>query len=502
MKIIINQSSLLIINHQSIIINHHQSSIMSSLIINRKRAVVSASKRHIADVEILSQYNARPIYDVDSDDHDSIISNATSSNSSIRTDINATSTCSIADVDGSSSAETTATTSIAPFVTGVSISNWDIQTSSSTIANEHEMDTLTCTLEDLANEKSGVEMEGKDKGKGSEGLDDNRNIQRRLNIPEIVFVNAFVHLKLRRKQDVHDEEEFKVIDLMWNASDALKEWASCHSHLTNGLGGIISENCESINSYRGVSIIQSIDAKLWSERHKKQQQQQQRQHINTSSTGSSSYFHQNAISTSNEFNYDWTFSTPYNGTSTIIQNTNSRNLQKQPMEWIPSPSSKSMIDLSLLTDQSQPILYFDDINLYEDDMHDNGYVSLRCKIRVMPTCFFLLQTLFVRVDHVLVRVKEVRTFCKFETISNCDREEESPPSSSSSHRICRDISWRECKWDELSKHNLPTFVSSWRIEDENAGPSNQHRVQGLIRSLPVIDLPNDVHQYSYVDLSC
>ena len=53
-------------------------------------------------------------------------------------------------------------------------------------------------------------------------------------------------------------------------------------------------------------------------------------------------------------------------------------------------------------------------------MHDNGYhVSLRCKILLMPTCFFTLTTfLFVQFHHVLIRSKEeVRIFCKFPTQS-------------------------------------------------------------------------------------
>ena len=58
-----------------------------------------------------------------------------------------------------------------------------------------------------------------------------------------------------------------------------------------------------------------------------------------------------------EFNYDWTYSTPYSGSS---KNSGWNSIET------------SGIDISLLTDQTQPIIFFDDVHLYEDDMHDNG----------------------------------------------------------------------------------------------------------------------------------
>ncbi len=427
---------------------------------NRRQS--SSRNRHIEDISILSQYCAAPIYDVDSSDYDSVISNHTGN-----------------DNNNNNADDVSTFTAMTPtYVTGISISDWDIQTLSSTIANETEMEMLTTKLQTLANSNE----EGTTRSSCTDDVSKmNPTIQRRLNIPEIVFLNALVQLKLKRKHGFN-EEEFKLIVFSWNASDALEEWASCHSHLSNGANFLQGNSNE--ESYRGVSIVKSIDAKLWSERHKKQQIK--------SNEDSDAYFNQSAITnTNNEFNYDWTFSTPYIGTSTIVQNTSETNYQKESLEWI--PSTTSMIDLSYLTDTTQPILYYDEINLYEDDMHDNGYVSLRCKVRIMPTCLFLLQTLFVRVDHVLIRVREVRTFCTFEPTND---DVQSP-----TYRICRDISWRECKWAGLSSHNLPEFVGSWRIEDENSGPANQQRIQGFIRSLPLVDLPEDVHQYSYVDVS-
>jgi hypothetical protein len=57
-----------------------------------------------------------------------------------------------------------------------------------------------------------------------------------------------------------------------------------------------------------------------------------------------------------------------------------------------------------LTDQSVPI-FFDEVILLEDDLHDNGEVQISVKLRVMPTCVFILSKLFL-VDGVLPRQSE------------------------------------------------------------------------------------------------
>jgi hypothetical protein len=362
-------------------------------------------------------------------------------------------------------------------VIGISISNWEIFTSASTIGNESEMDALTNQMERLANVNDTVVTDN-ECTKNNE-TDEKRQIirKRRLCVPEIVFKNSFVHLKLR-KQEIDSE---KIISIIFNATDALGEWASCHSKLKFDIHGCADTNGEVNNeTYRGVSVIQSIDAKLWSQRTRKQQQN----NSDGASTGCFSQSTINSLNTTSEFNYDWTFSTPYTGTTLFYSDPSRQNIFTGGA-WNPSPVS--LIDFTLLTDQSQPILYFDDINLYEDDMHDNGYVSLRCKLRVMPTCFFILMSLFVRVDHVLLRIKEVRVFCIFSSKMN-------------QYRLCKDVTWKEAKWDELENLNLPSFVGSWRIEDDNSGQATQQRIQGLIKRLPMSDLPNGIFKHSFIDL--
>jgi type 2A phosphatase activator TIP41 len=334
---------------------------------------------------------------------------------------------------------------------GFEISGWKISTKSSPIGNEGEMDALTAIVQDSVKDS------------------------RRLALPEIVFVQAFISLQYSNSHKNNiaelEKEDGNESDLQagitFNAQDALVEWAECHSHLP------LPPNDGSNASYKGVSIIKTVDAKLWEERQAREKQQ-------VSSNGSA--FGAGAAAAalekcSTEFNYDWTYSSPYLGT--IIPGQN----------W--KQETKSGIDMKLLTDQTQPILYFDDVNIYEDDMHDNGYVSLRCKIRAMPTCFFVLLSLFVRVDLVLLRVKEVRYFCKF----NANENSEEPI------QVHRDVVWKECSWSKLASIGLPTHIGSWRVEDElNMGQREQQRIQGMLRSLPEIELPSDVHKSAYFDV--
>ncbi|XP_048525937.1 TIP41-like protein [Dendroctonus ponderosae] len=95
--------------------------------------------------------------------------------------------------------------------------------------------------------------------------------------------------------------------------------------------------------------------------------------------------------------FDWTFSTDYCGTL-------SANAHIEPTEEI--------IDMEMLK-QKEKILFYHEMMLYEDELHDNGISSCTIKIRVMPSSFFILLRFFLRVDGVMVRVNDTRVFHDF-----------------------------------------------------------------------------------------
>lgn len=93
--------------------------------------------------------------------------------------------------------------------------------------------------------------------------------------------------------------------------------------------------------------------------------------------------------------YDWTYSTRYTGTG-------GEGLERGDEE-IPFDKLK----------RPDPIRFFADVSLYEDELGDNGIVTLNVKVRVMDERLLLLCRLFLRVDDVLFRLRDTRVFVEF-----------------------------------------------------------------------------------------
>ncbi|KZO98131.1 type 2A phosphatase activator TIP41 [Calocera viscosa TUFC12733] len=101
--------------------------------------------------------------------------------------------------------------------------------------------------------------------------------------------------------------------------------------------------------------------------------------------------------------YDWTYTTMYAG-----------HASKSKPKWQaadPEDPSQS-IPMSTLT-RPDPILYYAATQLFEDELHDNGTSTYMVRVRVMPTCFFLLARFSLRVDNVLFRQHDTRIFHEF-----------------------------------------------------------------------------------------
>ena len=96
--------------------------------------------------------------------------------------------------------------------------------------------------------------------------------------------------------------------------------------------------------------------------------------------------------------FDWSYSTDYKGT----------------VEGPAFAPSETPIPLELLK-RPDPILFFDEVVLYEDEMADNGITMLSCKIRVMPDRLLLLSRFFLRLDNVVFRLRDTRIFVEFAT---------------------------------------------------------------------------------------
>ncbi|KAL8783943.1 MAG: hypothetical protein Q9213_004273 [Squamulea squamosa] len=98
--------------------------------------------------------------------------------------------------------------------------------------------------------------------------------------------------------------------------------------------------------------------------------------------------------------FDWSYSTNYKGTE-----------QSKSKYFEPSDTP---IPLDLLK-RPDPIVFFEEVMLYEDEMADNGITLLSCKVRVMPARLLLLSRFFMRLDGVMLRIRDTRVYVEFQT---------------------------------------------------------------------------------------
>jgi type 2A phosphatase activator TIP41 len=98
--------------------------------------------------------------------------------------------------------------------------------------------------------------------------------------------------------------------------------------------------------------------------------------------------------------YDWSYSTAYSGTV-------------RPPDAKPLGPTSSQIPLELLK-RRDPILFFDEVMLYESELDDNGISVFSVKVRVHQERMLLLCRLFMRLDNVLVRIRDTRVYVDFE----------------------------------------------------------------------------------------
>lgn len=95
--------------------------------------------------------------------------------------------------------------------------------------------------------------------------------------------------------------------------------------------------------------------------------------------------------------FDWSYSTDYAGTT-----------HAKDAAWRPA-GEEEVIRTDLLSRQD-PILFFDAVDLYEDELADNGITLLKIKVRMMSERLLVLSRLFLRLDGVIVRIRDTRVY--------------------------------------------------------------------------------------------
>ncbi|KAE9011656.1 hypothetical protein PR003_g15424 [Phytophthora rubi] len=116
-----------------------------------------------------------------------------------------------------------------------------------------------------------------------------------------------------------------------------------------------------------------------------------------------------------DITYDWTYSTDYKGSLQRLTKT-----EGSPVAFVKSEEEASVeasserINFEKLKER-EPILWFEDVGLYEDELHDHGTSAMSVKVRVMPSGFYVLSSYWMRLDHVVVRLHETRIHHLFGT---------------------------------------------------------------------------------------
>nr|ALT31516.1 tip41-like protein [Rehmannia glutinosa] len=145
--------------------------------------------------------------------------------------------------------------------------------------------------------------------------------------------------------------------------------------------------------------------------------------------------------------YDYTFTTPYCGSVSIEKMAESGGGAPEESScnphWVDCQEQIDMVALA----SKEPILFYDEVILYEDELADNGVSLLTVKVRVMPSGWFLLLRFWLRVDGVLMRLRDTRMHCTF--------------GESTEPIILRESCWREATFKALSSKGYPTDSAAY-----------------------------------------
>ncbi len=208
--------------------------------------------------------------------------------------------------------------------------------------------------------------------------------------------------------------------LSYNSKDALSSWSEQHSNART--------------KQQPLQIIQVPYAKDWVERSRPSNLNPTKEVIERKDNDTIDDVDEQSVTIDESLAHrawDWTFSSDYCGTVTSASASAStgssepyiismHNLETSTVfdetflaDKNIFESTSSGIDFNMLRSRDLPILFYDEILLYQDDLEDCGEVMFDAKLRVMPSCWFLMARMFLRIDGVIVRIRESRYYHAF-----------------------------------------------------------------------------------------
>ncbi|ROW12641.1 hypothetical protein VMCG_00585 [Cytospora schulzeri] len=110
--------------------------------------------------------------------------------------------------------------------------------------------------------------------------------------------------------------------------------------------------------------------------------------------------------------FDWSYTTAYRGDETAALHGPAAG---RGLEGVGAGAGEGAKEIPLeLLKRRDPILFFDEVVLFESELDDNGISIFSCKVRVMEHRMLLLARLYMRLDNVVVRVRDTRVYVDFE----------------------------------------------------------------------------------------
>lgn len=126
------------------------------------------------------------------------------------------------------------------------------------------------------------------------------------------------------------------------------------------------------------------------------------------------------IDTTYKITSDWTYTTPYKGT--IVPNPD--DLEARLISYkLPDFNADKKYTITKTEEplprdkltQTNPILTYHDIFMYESDLDDFGMAQYRVRFRAMKDCAFALCRFYLRSDDTIVRVVDTRVYIEYGT---------------------------------------------------------------------------------------
>ena len=234
----------------------------------------------------------------------------------------------------------------------------------------------------------------------------------KMHVPPMNFGMDVMRVSHSQSHSNQGETEGEGVTVSFNAKDALAAWSAQHAPART--------------QSRPLQLIQVPYAKGWVERSRPHNLSPTAREVPELKEGDSGGG-VDGISIDESVAHrpwDWTFSSDYCGTVSTGWGTAGEEPYAVSLAAVEAASvfdetflsashglhedTRTGVDLSLLRQRDVPILFYDEVLLYQDDLEDCGEVSFDAKLRVMPRCWFLLARMFLRIDGVIVRIRETR----------------------------------------------------------------------------------------------